>query len=70
MFRDEWVQLSGGKGENVPSGREVRGKGGMAVLRAEEAIEHACPREGTKGGQAEDREDRGGRGRRSLVRGC
>lgn len=34
VFRDEWVQLGRGKGENVPSGREARGKGGeggMAV---------------------------------------
>ena len=65
MFRDEWVQLGRGKGANVPSEREVRGKGGeggKAVLRAEKTIEDVCPREGTKGGQNEDREDGVGEG--------
>lgn len=49
VFWVEWVQLGRGKGENVPSGREARGKGGeggMAVGCSEEGGNGGCVYQG------------------------
>lgn len=52
VLQDTWVQLVRGKGENVPSGREERsrgGEGGMAMacsqdLRRQSSFLHVCLR--------------------------
>lgn len=60
VLQDPWVQRVRGKGENVPSGREERskgGEGGMAMDCSQDLRRQSSLHVGLRGGdQTEDRE--------------